>query len=92
MTVTGFSIHLKSELGRQPRVAQRLPLKKCTFPSCTLSRFLLNTKGAAPASLGRSGGKKRGEEKITFKKYIMNVLARYVSVESSLVQSLKGCS
>lgn len=35
--------------------------KKCTFPWCTLSRILLNTKEAAPASVGRSEG--RGEKK-----------------------------
>lgn len=32
MTVTGFSIHLKSVFGRQPRVVQLLPLRNALFP------------------------------------------------------------
>lgn len=32
MTVTGFSIHLKSTLERQPRLAQRLALRDALFP------------------------------------------------------------
>lgn len=38
------------------------------------------------------GGGKRKREKITFRKYIMNALARYMNVELNLVQSLKQCS
>lgn len=53
---------------------------------------LVKHKRSSTCFCGTKWGEKNKEEKITFKKYILNVLPRYMNVELNLVQSLKQCS